>query len=455
MRRLLKYVLSFVAVITLVSCQKPWATSKQLTKAKLEKISETYNNTLSQSTYDSYMAFAKKFTSLVIQTSIEKEGEKSLGVSIPDAYFCLAILGAISDDAARSDVLSYLELASVEDMRTAVRELLAVAGTLYKNADGKLMGGYNLNSIWLDPEQVQLVKEKDEQLYQDLEEVFDASTYHNALTSKRANDYMKENGLKDMPVPNIELDDDNPPAIGVMSAYYCLDYFKEETKQRYEQQYKSKVHKMDYTYANNISQVDYIQTREHGNVYEGNGFYGADSQIQNLNMTYFLPNDSNALPSSILNDVLDKNYQLKQGKYIDYEGVEHDSTIFDVIVKAPYFSLDNKIDLEYEKLKTILPVITKKGAGERLAESILGEDLFLAFIKQFSVMKYNYDGFYSCSVTIAGNYASSAASPTYETFELVLDHPYIFEVNKQIRTGQTWNQLPLVIGEIVVPEYED
>ena len=455
MKRIFNYALSLLAVITLVSCQKPVAPTKQLTKARLEKISETYNNTLSKSTYDSYMAFAKKFTSLAIQTNIEKDGEKSLGVSIPDAYLCLAILGAISDDAARDDVLSYLELSSVEDMRLAVKQLLSVAGTLYKNADGKLMGGYNLNSIWLDPSQVQLVKEKDEQLYKDLEEVFDVSTYHNALTSQRANDYMKENGLKDMPVPKIELDDDNPPAIGVMSAYYCLDYFKEETKRSYEQQYRSGTHKMDYTYANNISQVDYIQTRDHEYVYEGENFCGADANIQNLNMTYFLPNDKNALPSSILNDVLNKDYQLKHGVCTDYEGVEHDSTIFDVIVKAPYFSLDNKIDFEYDKLKSVLPVITQKGAGERLAESILGEDLFLGFIKQFSVMKFNYDGFYSCSVTIAGNYVSSAMTPTYERFELVLDHPYIFEVNKKVYTEQGFMQLPLVIGEIVTPEYED
>ena len=38
---------------------------------------------------------------------VNNKNENSLAISIPDAYLCLAILGAISSDSARNDVLSY------------------------------------------------------------------------------------------------------------------------------------------------------------------------------------------------------------------------------------------------------------------------------------------------------------------------------------------------------------
>lgn len=70
-------------------------------------------------------------------------------------------------------------------------------------------------------------------------------------------------------------------------------------------------------------------------------------------------------------------------------------------------------------------------------------------------MKFNYDGFYSCSVTIAG-YAANASMPIeYEPFELKLDHPYIFEVKKDVKVGKEYTSLPIVVGEIVNPNYQE
>jgi hypothetical protein len=70
-------------------------------------------------------------------------------------------------------------------------------------------------------------------------------------------------------------------------------------------------------------------------------------------------------------------------------------------------------------------------------------------------MKFNYDGFYSCSVTIAGERATSTGIE-YPYFELTLDHPYVFEVRKQVRIDNSqYKNTPLIIGEIVNPEYQD
>ena len=445
-----RHLLPIAISLLLTSCQG--ATNlHRLTTPKIEKISTTLFHTMSETTYRSYMAFARKFSSLMWQYNDVSE---SLGLSIPDAYLCLAITGIISTEDAYQDVLSYLELENSEQLRTAVKEIVADFGTLFQNSQGKWMGGYNLNSIWLNPEKVNLIKEKDEQLYKDLEEVFDASLYYEALTSKKANDYLKENGLKDLPVPEIQLNDDDPSALNVMSTYYCLDYFDEDQKDYYLRQYKSGTHKMDFTYQNKTTQVDYIGRKENNVVYEGEGFVGSSLNIRHLDMAFFLPEERDAHPKSILNDVMDEKYHLKETVFKDYEEKECPTTIHQVNLQAPYFSLDNSLSLSHEQLKTVLPIITTKGAGERMAKAKNGY-LYLDYLKQFSVMKFNYDGFYSCSVTIAGMEATSVGYQ-YTPFDLILDHPYLFQVRKTIRINNTrYTDVPLVVGQIITPNYSE
>lgn len=432
----------------------------QLVKPTVEKVTKTYNSNLSQATYNSYSAFSKKFVSYMMEVN-NLEKEDSLGISIPDAYLCLAITGVISTDDARADILNYLELSDMNALRTAVKEILATMGTLFENQDGKLVGGYNLNSIWLNPEKVHLLKEKDEQLYEDLAKVFDASLYFTALTSDAANQYLKENGLKDMPVPEIQLDDEDPSAMNTMSVYYCLDYFAEEAKEYYKQQYDSQNHKLDYTFKGQETKVDYIERTSLDEVLKGDNFYGANMNIGHLSMQYFLPNEKTALPSSILDDVLNENYAPVETTYFyideNENEVELPTKLQNIHISAPYFSLDNKTTLGRSDLKKVLPVITDHGAGERLAATYSGYPMYLDYVKQFSVMKFNYDGFYSCSVTIAGYDAESAQyEPIYKDFNLTLDHPYVFEVCKTLRIGNNKTvRVPIVVGEIVTPTYEN
>ena len=461
-----KSIMLMMSVLSLSACNLHFLPSsseinsndyplERLITPKVEKISTTSVHAVSLSTYNSYMAFARKFTSLMMEAN-NSDGEKSLGISIPDAYICLAIAGVISEQNAMNDVLSYLELSSIEQLRTAIKEIVANFATLYRDRDDQLTGGYNLNSIWLNPEKVKLVEEKDPELYKDLEEIFDASLYMNPLTSDAANQYIKDNGLKDMPAPKIKLNDDDPSALSVMSVYYCLGFFPLEMQNAFKNQFLSGSHKMDYMLNGVTSQVDYICSQGERDVYVGSGFYGSYLPMNSLNMAFFLPNDKNALPSTILSDVLTENYHCKQATAHEYTGEEFQTTIHDITINAPYFSLENESKLEYGDLKKILPAITNRGAGNRLAESIFGEDLYLSAVQQFSVMKFNYDGFYSCSATIASVDPMSSIPPEYEKFELNLNHPYIFEVRKNVIIGDDgYQHMPLVIGEIVMPDYQE
>lgn len=452
-----KFLAIFTLPLLLSSCIGKVELDGEITRSKVNKFLDRASYSLSEVTYNSYSSFAKKFAKLALN-SMEKE--ESVGVSIPDAYLAFSICALISNDVAREDVLNYLELEDIEELKLATSEIIKAFCSLSKNNDGQYVGGYNLNSLWFNPGKVSLLEDRDVDVYNALEEVFDANTYYSALTSKKANDFLKAYGLKDKPTPKIKLDDEDPAAVSIMSVYYLLDYFKEETKQYYENQYRSGTHKMEYNFGSETKQVDYIESSSRSSLLLGDNFKGATQIINSLSMTYFLPDDKTALPSSIMDDVLNEKYQedeyLLEVPYDDYSFYTKD---YDITIEAPYFSLDNKIDIKYEDLIKILPVITKGGAARRMCDPRyeLGFiDIFLSYIKQFSVMKFNYDGFYSCSVTIMGMDAGSAAPLEYRTYDLRLDHPYVFEVNKSVRVGDSsFKNVPLIIGEIIDPNYVD
>ena len=427
----------------------------RLTTPKIEKVSlDLLNKQMSLKSFNSYNAFAKKFSYLML-TANNSDVEKSMAVSIPDAYICFALTAAISTDEARSDILNYLELTNMEELKVTTKEIIMCLGTLYEGEDGEISGGYNLNSAWFDPEQVTLLP-KDKQLYKDLEEIFDASLYNEGLTSEKAKKYLKDNGLKGLPIPDINLED-SPAAISVMSVYYAIDRFSAETTDFYRSQFASNNHLMDYIINGVTSKQNYIERQSQNYVYEGDNFHGTNLSIDNLIASFFLPDEQTVMPSAILEDVIEDNYAYKEGvATTSSSNTQFATRLFDVTLKAPYFKIDNDLSLSENNLKGILPHITERGAGERIAKSNTGYALYLSDIKQFSTMKFDYEGFYSCSATVALMKATSGEPMQLEEYNLTLDHPYAFKITKGVSIpgdSYTFGTLPIVIGEIVDPGY--
>lgn len=420
------------------------AKNELLINPTLTKIQKQPTRAISQATYDSYMAFASKFTKMAFASAFE-DGEKSFAVSIPDAYLCLALTGIVSSTPAEADILSFLSLGNEQELKTAAKEIVASLCTLKANDDGSYSGGYNLNSLWFDPAQVELLA-KDETLYQDLADIFDTSVYLRALKSAEANAYLAEKGLKDLPTPKVSLDDDHPFAASVMSVFYCLDSFP--LRDLYKDQYTSGTHKMSYTQNGVVSEENYIRfEKDVAPVYEGKGFTGASAWVHQLQMSYFLPDALTGSPYGILNDVLASAYTKKS--YLK-EGLTRDD--YQLTIDAPYFRLNNRSVLNHETLAKVLPVISEGGMSEKMVTSKLGA-IYLSQVLQQSVMTFDYQGFYSASLTIAGGEPTSA--PTGDQYLLSLDHPYLFQVAQPVvKVSDSYQNIPLVIGEIIDPAYE-
>lgn len=406
---------------------------------------------MSLTTYNSYKAFAKKFVTLMMDVNNPAgSSEESLAISIPDAYIALAITGIISDQNGLQDILDYVELDSAAALKTATKQIVASFGTITKDHNGNDVGGLNLNSIWLNPDKVRLLQQTDTELYKDLQNAFDASLYMEALTSNKAMQYIAENGLPGKPVPNIQLPDDDPAAINIMSVFYDIDSF--ENQDYYESQYLSGTHLMNYTCNGQTKRVDYIkQSEQHSYLYEGDNLTGATMSLENSNMTFFLPKNETAMPSSILQDVLDDNYAPKTVTY-ERNGEERTADTYEVDISAPYFFMNNASKLQQGDLISAFPHLTQIGGfGSRLAESTKGLPIGLAYIAQFSTMRFDYNGFYSCSATIVGGDEMSSYDETKVDF--VVNRPYVFERSKTLTVGNDYLDVPIIVGEIVDPNY--
>ena len=415
-----------------------------LAPAAVNKYSNDPTLAMSETTYNSYTAFAKKFSSLMIQLG-NANGEKSLGVSIPDAYLCFAITGIISDQAGCNDVLSYLELSSVDELKAASREIVATLGTLSKSYgyNNKYIGGYNLNSIWLDPNQVTLRDgdDKDEGLYDDLANVFDVSLINEGLEEDKANKYLRDYAPDGAPIPVVDLDDD-APALGVMSAFFYMDLLRD--MDIYQSQYERGNHFMNYTFGGTTKSVDYVHYSDYSGQYlEGNGFHAAEIDMRLGGIYFYLPDDDTAMPSTILQDVLDQNYSPVT---IPSESGEYERSYYPLDVEAPYFKMNNGILLNETPLQTILPHLSASGMGSRLIDQ---NNVFLSAILQFSTMSFDYRGFYSASVTIATG-DTSVGGPEL-TF--TVDHPFVFETRYNVTVNGSYLTVPVVIGEVVDPAY--
>ena len=132
---------------------------------------------------------------------------------------------------------------------------------------------------------------------------------------------------------------------------------------------------------------------------------------------------------------------------------EKSTSLCTVDISAPYFFMENKALLEREDLIPLFPSLTSHGVASRLASSKNGLPVALESIMQFSTMRFDYNGFYSCSATIVIS-DTSAAHDGDVFVDFALNRPYVFERSRYIRNSDGGAyEVPIIVGEIVDPNY--
>ena len=392
---------------------------------------------VSPSSVQVYQNFVERFVPALFAS---QEDGQTVTFSVFDAFANVAVNAYLAADAQREQLLGLFGNVSIEEVTLAVKELTWALGTPDgRNYQEGSKGNYSFNAILLDPNQIQASPTSADVL-PTLEESYYTTVLQQTPTTENVVGLLEENVPEEYrPLPKIELDDSAPnPALSLSSFFIKKDY-TDYVKQSHRQEYESKNHYMDYHLGGVTKKVDYISsltTHEFMPVYQGDGFIG--SCQTSLDIDFFLPEENLGL-DELIEKVATKDYATSSNMFLRHE------------IKAPYFKAESDLSL-MEPLKNAGCTNLRAGMLEHLVGA---PGMGLVKAKQNNFMKYDYEGFYSASVTYF-EYATSAGGEPTETFELILDRPFVFSTFDSVlvegQYGKT--KLPTTFGQIVDPGYE-
>lgn len=375
-------------------------------------------------------AIYKAFFSLVAPEALKGEATDSVAFSGVDAFIAYSMEAFASRDEVQASYCRALGASSMDEINRAAKEINNALGTTYEekattySSSGEY-GGANLNSLWLK-EDLSLA-DASEKTLQGLSEYYYANVYHHAPTKEALNAWFKEvapSGFDELPEINVPEGGD----ASMVSTYFLKDEFLLEERTALKRQYLSKSHYLDYTTLDHSKkQVDYLEDNQDGVSYwEGEGYRMADSGIRTTYSRYLLPKE-NVDPRPFVSSLLKS------------EGTRKENV--KLIIHAPYYKIKSDLDLTESIDKVGLEGLTTS-ALEKLVDPV--EQEALACIKQCSLLKLDYNGFYAASATIVQN-AGTAAPVEREEVRFDLDHPYLFEVYH--------DAMPLYLGYVNDPSY--
>jgi hypothetical protein len=406
--------------------------------ARAKSYSEHDTNWVSDKTATIYKAFCKEITPQVFVNV-----EHSQSFSLVDAFINLCLIGYTSNDNISNVVLSGLGASSREELKNAAKEIIYALGTpTTPYSAGGLYGGFSLQSLWLD-ENLALADDLGS-MEGDLKDNFFCSVFHHQPTSSEVDKYYQAETPEQFSVsPSSSVPDGVESA--AVSSYFVLDKYDSADARDYQNEYDSGNHLLAYTLFNGEErQVNYTRTENlDGKLYLNDHFIGADCRIAACSFTYFLPDEGYA-PKDIAKDVFAENYT-REG-YSDTQG-------YDVTVDAPYFTIQNSLDLSSAYQNSGFDFMGQKGLFGKLLKDSSVQIPF--FAQQSSYINYDYGGLYSASKTFL--FGVGAMRPAERIYNLVLNRPYVFRVNSPtIKVGvkDAESTLPIIYGQIYDPAYQ-
>ena len=384
---------------------------------------------LSQSATTIYKAFYRNTAPLALSGE-----DQTKSYSVFDAFVNFAMLAYFSEGEAQEKLLPLFDIDDPSGLPEAVRQLTWALGTPIKrrlrdSAEKVPQGGYSANSVWYDAGLLTPRSDKEgEAAFEDLRDSFYASLFPSRPTGAKIQHWLEQTLPEGYDIPTIPGDSDSDAAL--VSSYFLKipNPYREDAKWIYEEGHN----RLDYTFDEKTIRSGY--TNYHS-IY-GGAYFESDNLLGGTNGDYglsvFLPKDESALPSSIRDEVIGETYTTKRN-YGHYD------------VTIPYFAID-KQELSLNQL--FAPKIGD-ALRHRVCQKLFEKELLVDAIKQYSKLSFDYDGFYSASVTVS--WLVGSAAPVEDTpFQLIVNRPFFFR--ESISVGG--ENLPVVVGEIIDPGYE-
>ena len=383
--------------------------------------------TISETSRAIYQTFVKKTT---YQALADNYRGASLSYSPVDAFLSLSMEVYASSPAVQASYAAALGAASMDEVNEAGKEISLFLGTPQSSFVSTRLflgdfGGACFNSLWLSPE-TPLVANPSATLA-GLAHYYYASVYHQQPSSEALNDWLRSvapAGFNSL--PHIDIPAGSNAALA--SATFLRDEYEETVRNRLYEQYTSQKHYLDFALADKTTKkADYIESTSDNSVDVsfGDHYVSAPYALGGTTLHFSLPEEGYT-PLAVLPDVLAKN-TTSVGNYR-------------LTLKAPYFQIDSQLGL-LSLVDTLAVSSLKTSSLQGLVDPRYGESL--EGIAQFSLLRFNYDGFYAVSATVSYDSGSFPISRPF--YELTLNRPFLFSVE--------YSSLPLFYGIVMAPNY--
>lgn len=412
-----------------------------------KKETALHSDQLSAKSVSIYETFYKKMVPVALSLSENKT------FSLVDAFVNLALLSKTSGPDYQNDVLSFYSCSQAE-LDTAAKEILlslAVPDTCWVEGQEKAYGGFALNSLWIRPE---IALKEDQTTLSSLKNDYFADLFHAEATADAINAYnqaMTPAVYGELPKVNFE----DPLDCAIVSTFDVYNAFSEREENQNREDYASGKHKMSFFSEGGAESLkNYLSNTQYWCKEKiGDGFTGVDNRISHLGFSLYKADEGQPL-SKIIKDAVEGIYT-----YRDYGLDEQGKAIIPVCTsKIPYF--EQTTDLELMPIYAQAGLSSMSGSSQgALSKVIQDETQSVVFIKQSNVCSLDYEGFVSKSITITGTNGTAATSingpsePTYYRYDYDANKPFLFSVNKDVRVGTDFQNLPILYGTMMDPEY--
>ena len=335
-----------------------------------------------------------------------------------DAFVNVAILAYVSTGVSQEEILTALDVDSIIELNQVTKDVIDVLGS---------GAGYTLNSFWFDDDLYDLT-DNSENLLEVLSNYYYTNIIARRPTTELVNEWLDIYVPKDrFPViPEVELKDGGVEA-AIVSSYFAKDTWSDEKlSKQFEDEYKTHNHKMTFNGRDESKEIDYLKVGARKLV--ADNYIGASLFLQEMKVNFFLPNVDTSI-NGIFSDALANNH-------LDDDAVG---------IQAPYFKIDNRLDLIPAYRTLGLNSVFDVAAAQGLIDIPLGENpLVVTSIEQFSTMSFDFGGLYSASVTVTQMEPTSGGD-FFDIEVIVFDRPFVFTV--------TYHDATILVGQVYNPNY--
>lgn len=408
----------------------------------------TFSRDISQRSIDIYKSVVQKTVPLIYEVV-----DKSKAFSLVDYFLNLATISYLSGEEVQEGMLKFFNAESQEEIGRAAHEIACLAGATAEGGTySDSFGAKFANTLWVNT--TNFNAEAFEPLKESFQNDYFGSLINGEITVDKVNSFLKEE-FSSFPIhPELKEEDLQPGLTSaIITAYYLFDYFTPKIQKSLLDAIQNGSMMLPYYVDGEKEEVvPYLHLEATSSYVTHEGlFNGYTMDALNHLVVNFFQKEEQATWEEAIPHIIQEDYTLTYDTISDgkWEGWN-----IPIEIEVPCFELNSKVEID-ETLYKVDKLKPLYATGAFLGP-IFSDSQTLASYFQTSIMRFDYEGFYAASVTIAsGDESSDKEGP--EPRLVRLDEPFFFIVDSPSATVRGTNEvvsIPIEVGFVNDPAYE-